>query len=119
MKFNLEQQLVGLDGEPTTQTTVNGYNSDGSPKEIVEVPLTISVVLRAAFNTTKKDSPLSVEDAVKRGKWIMAINKKQSPDFKVEEQAEIKKLCIDAGFTPIIIAQIDELIEGKGKAKAE
>ncbi len=115
MKFDLKKQLIGLDGQPATQTVANGYNLDGSPKSVVEQDLTVGLILKAALNHVTKEKPLTLDQSVKRGKWIMAINKGDSPDFKVEEQAEIKTAVLEAGFGPIIVAQIDEIIEAKGK----
>lgn len=115
MKFDLNKQLVSLDGTLATQTIANGYNPDGSPKELKEIPLTVGLVLKSALNYQGKDGKLELDDAVKRGKWIMSIQQNVCPDFKVEEQAKIKQLVVDAGFSPIIIAQIDEIIEKKGR----
>jgi hypothetical protein len=116
MKFDLSTQLVDLDGQPATQTTATGYDENGKAKGFKEVPLTLGLVLKTAFNTqSEKDKETSLEKLIQRGKWIMSINKGVSPDFKVEEQAEIKTLCRNAGFTPIVLVQIDELIEKKGK----
>jgi len=115
MKFDLKKQLIGLDGQPATQTTANGYNLDGSPKSLTEQPLTVGLVLKSALNHITKEKPLTLEQSVKRGKWIMAINKGDSPDFKVEEQAELKTAVLEAGFAPVVVAQMDEIIEAKGK----
>lgn len=115
MKFDLKKQLVSLDGTLATQTVANGYNADGTPKSLTEIPLSVGLVLKAAFNFTSKENKLDLNEAVQRGKWIISINKDICPDFKVEDQAKIKQLCVDAGFNPIIIAQIDEIIENKGK----
>lgn len=115
MKFNLSHQLLGLDGQPATQTIANGFDmKTGQPLGFKEEPLTVGMVLKTALNFQDKEEKMSLEDAVKRGKWIMSINKDASPDFKVEDQALIKKLCLSAGFAPIVIVQIDELIENKG-----
>jgi len=117
MKFNLDTQLLGLDGQPATQTIGLGLDiSTGRPISFKEEKLTVGMVLKSALNQVAREGEKTpLEKLVQRGKWILQINKGSSPDFKVEEQAEIKKLCVDAGFSPIVIAQIDELIEAKAK----
>ena len=115
MKLNLEMQLVGLDGQPATQTEATGYDEKGQPKSFKESPLTIGVVVRAALNTVKKDSSPTMEEAIKRGRWALAIGKGVSPDFKLDDQSFVKKCVYEAGFNPIVIAQLDEYFETKGK----
>jgi len=116
MKFDLTKQLIGLDGQPATQIVETSIDlTTGRPKGYKEEPLTVGMVLKTALNAQKQGVETPLDKLIQRGKWIMSINKGVSPDFKVEEQAEIKKLCQDAGFAPIVIAQINELIESKGK----
>jgi hypothetical protein len=113
MKLDLTKQLFDLEGKPATQTTVTGYNKDGSPKEVIEVPLTLALVLKTALNFVPKENGPEVDVLVKRGHWIISITKNECPDFKVEDLTEIKQQCKLAGFNPIVLAQVDALIEGK------
>lgn len=116
MKFeNLNYQLLDLSGDKATQTTVKGYNQDGTPKAIEEIPLTLGYALKTAFNFKGKDETVSFEDMVKRGNWCLLINKGESPSFDSAEQKELKDLILKAGFNPIVIAQINSIIENKGK----
>jgi len=119
MKLNLEMQLFGLDGQPATQTEITGYDEKGQAKGIKEVPLTVGLVIRQALNTIKKDSNPSLEDSIKRGKWALAIGRGISPDLKIDDQSYVKKCVNEAGFNPIIVAQMDNYFESKGKSLFE
>lgn len=117
MKIDLKKQLVDLEGLPATQTTVEGgYNPDGTPKKVVEKPLTFAVVIRAALNYIDREKPSTPEEAFKRGELIMKINKATHPlsteehnvDFTPEQITEIKALAVKAGFAPIVSFQLGE-----------
>ncbi len=114
MKIDLKKQLTDLQGEPATQTTVKGgYNPDGTPKQVVEEPLTFASVIKAALNFMDKDKPNTPEVSYKRGELICQINEAvlegKEIDFTAEQITEIKELATKAGFAPVVIYQLGKV----------
>ena len=113
MKIDLRKQLVDLQGEPTFQTTAKGYNLDGSPKELIEVPLTFALVIKTSLNYMDREKPNTPEVSFKRGELICKINESLAEntevDFTAEQITDIKELAIKAGFPPITVYQLSKV----------
>ena len=113
MKFNLETQLLDLNGEPATQTTPLGIDDKGNYKGFKEIKLTVGLVIKTALNYTDKETKPDLAKLVERGKKILSINKNVSPDFNTHELTDLKDQMVKAGFDALVIAQMDEIIETK------
>lgn len=95
MKFNLSQELIGIDGE-TAMTQIKGG----------ERPLTVGDVLRAALNTPLEGDKL--EQFVSCGLTALAIAKGEDVDIPTEQ---LKERLMKSGYLPMICAQVIEQIE--------
>jgi len=115
MKFDLTKQLIGMNGQPALENVPTGIDSNGKYYGFTQEPLTVAVLLKQALNHTDKDTKPDMAKLVERGKFILQINKGISPDFKVDQLTEIKQLLAASGCNAVFFAQIDEIIENKGK----
>ena len=96
MKLNLDEILFNFNGEPMQE--------DGKP-------LTLKNTILNALGAPDKDA--KGEEKLKRYKLGMKITNGGAIDLKTEEVASIKKRVSEVYFLPIIIGEVDRIIEGQ------
>ena len=103
MKRNLNVVLKTIDGEPLKE------DHNGIIRDVLLSRLAVNALL-ANYN----DEPaLSGEDKVKRFKLAQQINDADGDVEVTAEQVALLKSLIAKGYTPLVVGQAYEILEGE------
>lgn len=116
MKVDLDSLIYDLNGEPIKLSVpdkedLDFLNKNGFYKSIGTKDQTLKDYVMAGLNFVDKEQ--SLEQSMKQVSLIRKVFKGGEVELKAEEIAEIKKLCGKVGVTPLVLSQIDDLLEGK------
>ena len=108
MKRNLNVVLKTLKGEPLKEQYV------GPDDKPLERDLTLaSVAVTALLASYDDEKNLSGEDKVKRFKLAQQINDADGDVEVTAEQVSLLKSLIAKGYTPLVVGQAYEILEGE------